>query len=69
MIIRIFNKKIFDSQEQGVTQMYNDPMLQQMEIIKNYIRQARQANKHDEVAMLEQNLRELTKEYNRPKEL
>ena len=42
-----------------------DPMLQQMEIIRGYIRQARQAQRLDEVAMLEQNLRDLQLEYTR----
>ena len=40
-------------------------MLQQMEIIRGYIRQARQAQRLDEVAMLEQNLRDLQLEYTR----
>lgn len=40
-----------------------DPMLQQMEIIRGYIRQARQAQRLDEVTMLEQNLRDLQLEY------
>nr|KAG5697110.1 hypothetical protein BaRGS_002026 [Batillaria attramentaria] len=40
-----------------------DPMLQQIEIIRGYIRQAKQARKLDEVAMLEQNLRDLQLEY------
>lgn len=41
----------------------SDPMLQQMEIIRGYIKQAKQAHKTDEVEMLEQNLRELQLEY------
>ncbi|BFZ10752.1 hypothetical protein BsWGS_13791 [Bradybaena similaris] len=41
----------------------SDPMLQQMEIIRNYIRQAKQAQRADEVLMLEQNLRDLHTEY------
>ena len=40
-----------------------DPMLQQMNIIRNYIRQARDAHKYDEVHMLEENLKELEIEY------
>ena len=40
-----------------------DPMLQQMEIISNYIKQARDAHKYDEVHMLEENLKELEIEY------
>lgn len=42
-----------------------DPMLQQMEIIKGYIRQAKQANRTDEIIMLEQNLQDLYAEYMR----
>ncbi|CAG5115932.1 unnamed protein product, partial [Candidula unifasciata] len=46
----------------------SDPVVQQMEIIKSYILQARQANRLDEVAMLEQNLRDLHAEYLRQKQ-
>lgn len=42
-----------------------DPMLQQMEIIRGYIKQAREAHRTDEVTMLEQNLRDLADEYRR----
>ncbi|KAL8621156.1 hypothetical protein ACOMHN_004827 [Nucella lapillus] len=42
-----------------------DPMLQQMEIIRGYLRQAKQAQRMDEVTMLEQNLRDLQMEYTR----
>ncbi|KAK7102506.1 hypothetical protein V1264_020714 [Littorina saxatilis] len=45
-----------------------DPMLQQMEIIRGYVRQAKQAQKFDEVAMLEQNLRDLQLEYTRQRQ-
>ena len=38
-------------------------MVQQMDIIRGYIRQAHQANKLDEVQMLEQNLKDLQREY------
>lgn len=41
----------------------DDPMIQQMNIIRGYIKQARQARKMDEVTMLEQNLHELQQEY------
>ncbi|KAK3101522.1 hypothetical protein FSP39_004200 [Pinctada imbricata] len=41
----------------------DDPMIQQMNIIRGYIKQARQAQKFDEVNMLEQNLKELQQEY------
>lgn len=47
----------------------SDPMLQQMEIIRGYIKQAKQAQKMDEVEMLEQNLRELQLEYRRQQDL
>lgn len=40
-----------------------DPMLVQINIIRNYIKQAREAHKYDEVHMLENNLRELEIEY------
>lgn len=46
----------------------SDPVVQQMEIIKSYILQARQAQRLDEVAMLEQNLRDLHAEYLRRKQ-
>ena len=38
-------------------------MIQQMNIIRSYIKQAKQAGKLDEVQMLEQNLKELQNEY------
>ena len=41
----------------------DDPMVQQMDIIRGYIKQARQANKLDEVQMLENNLKDLQQEY------
>jgi len=40
-----------------------DPMLQQMAIIRSYIRQARSNHRYEEVSMLEENLRELEIEY------
>ncbi|XP_063234253.1 rabenosyn-5 isoform X2 [Bacillus rossius redtenbacheri] len=43
----------------------DDPMVQQMNIIRNYIKQARLAHRDDEVSTLEQNLRELQDEYHR----
>jgi rabenosyn-5 len=43
-------------------------MLQQMEIIRGYIRQAKTAKRLDEVAMLEQNLRDLQLEYQRQRQ-
>uniref|UniRef100_T1J0G3 FYVE-type domain-containing protein n=1 Tax=Strigamia maritima TaxID=126957 RepID=T1J0G3_STRMM len=45
-----------------------DPMLQQIDNIRNFIRQARAAHLYDEVQILENNLRELeTEYYNQPK--
>ena len=49
--------------ESVVTTSTNDPMMQQMEIIRGYIKQARDAHKWDEVNMLEQNLKDLQMEY------
>lgn len=49
--------------EQNVKQDIKDPMLQQIEIIRGYIKQARDAKKWDEVNMLEQNLKDLQMEY------
>uniref|UniRef100_A0A4W5LHD3 Rabenosyn, RAB effector n=1 Tax=Hucho hucho TaxID=62062 RepID=A0A4W5LHD3_9TELE len=40
-----------------------DPMLQQIENIRSFLRQAKAAQRHDEVAMLEENLRQLQDEY------
>lgn len=40
-----------------------DPIVQQMNIIRNYIRQAKEVQKMEEVQMLEANLRELQDEY------
>ena len=41
----------------------DDPMLQQINIIKSYIKQAKQQSKWDEVHMLEENLNQLEKAY------
>lgn len=38
-------------------------MVEQMNIIKNYIKQAKEAYRFDEVASLEKNLQELNEEY------
>lgn len=38
-------------------------MVEQMNIIKNYIKQAKEAYRFDEVASLERNLQELNEEY------
>lgn len=40
-----------------------DPLLQQIENIQSFLRQARKAQRADEVAMLEENLRQLQDEY------
>jgi rabenosyn-5 len=40
-----------------------DPMIQQMDIIRGYIKQAQEARRWDEVKMLEDNLKELQREY------
>ncbi|KAM6924646.1 rabenosyn-5 isoform 2-T2 [Xenentodon cancila] len=40
-----------------------DPLLQQIENIQSFLRQAREAQRRDEVAMLEENLRQLQDEY------
>uniref|UniRef100_H2M5G8 Rabenosyn, RAB effector n=1 Tax=Oryzias latipes TaxID=8090 RepID=H2M5G8_ORYLA len=40
-----------------------DPLLQQIQNIQSFLRQAREAQKADEVAMLEENLRQLQDEY------
>lgn len=48
----------------------NDPLVEQINIIKSYIKQARQAFRIEEVEILEQNLRELQQEfYNRQQQL
>uniref|UniRef100_A0A3B5K6X9 Rabenosyn, RAB effector n=1 Tax=Takifugu rubripes TaxID=31033 RepID=A0A3B5K6X9_TAKRU len=41
----------------------DDPLLQQIENIQSFLRQARKAQRMDEVAMLEENLRQLQDEY------
>uniref|UniRef100_A0AAY5LAG5 Rabenosyn, RAB effector n=1 Tax=Esox lucius TaxID=8010 RepID=A0AAY5LAG5_ESOLU len=40
-----------------------DPLLQQIDNIQSFLRQAKAARRHDEVAMLEENLRQLQDEY------
>ncbi|XP_020361492.1 rabenosyn-5 [Oncorhynchus kisutch] len=40
-----------------------DPLLQQIDNIQSFLRQAKAAQRHDEVAMLEENLRQLQDEY------
>jgi len=47
----------------------DDPLIEQMNIIRNYIKEARAAKKLDEVASLEANLKELKREYWRKQDL
>ncbi|XP_068232939.1 rabenosyn-5 [Palaemon carinicauda] len=47
----------------------DDPMVQQMNIIRNFIRQAREADRYDEVTTLEANLRELQEEFKKQQRL
>jgi len=57
-----------NSQDQAFnTSVSEDPMVQQMNIIRGYIQQARSANRFDEVSMLENNLKELQIEFRRQK--
>lgn len=42
-----------------------DPLLQQIDNIRSFLRQAREARRADEVALLEENLRQLQDEYER----
>lgn len=47
----------------GTRTELDDPLLQQIENIQSFLRQAREAQRMDEVAMLEENLRQLQDEY------
>nr|XP_045615838.1 rabenosyn-5-like [Procambarus clarkii] len=47
----------------------DEPMIQQMNIIRNYIKQAREASRYDDVPLLEANLRELQEEYKKQQRL
>ena len=49
--------------EVATSQQEDDPMIQQMNNIRAYIKQAKAAQKWDEVQMLEQNLKELQHVY------
>lgn len=42
---------------------YDDPLIEQINIIRSYIKEAKAAHKYDEVASLEENLQELKKEF------
>jgi len=55
------------SQAHVVNSVNDDPMVQQMTIIRGYIQQARDANRFDEVNMLETNLKMLQEEFKRQK--
>ncbi|CAL4088206.1 unnamed protein product [Meganyctiphanes norvegica] len=57
-----------DSSAHNVTET-DHPLVQQMNIIRNYIRQAREASRYDEVSALETNLKELQEEYRREQRL
>ena len=46
----------------------DDPMVQQMNIIKGYIKQAKLADRWDEAQMLEENLKDLQREYFKQKQ-
>lgn len=59
-----------NSQDQAFnTSVSEDPMVQQMNIIRGYIQQARSTNRFDEVSMLESNLKMLQVEYRRQKQV
>lgn len=49
--------------QSGTRSELDDPLLQQIENIESFLRQARSANRTDEVAMLEENLRQLQDEF------
>ncbi|XP_052286151.1 rabenosyn-5-like isoform X9 [Dreissena polymorpha] len=49
--------------EHSVRESMEDPMLQQMDIIRGYIKEAKMAQKWDEVKLLEQNLLDLKREF------
>ncbi|MBN3302101.1 rabenosyn-5 [Amia ocellicauda] len=51
------------------TREIEDPLLQQIDNIKSFIRQARAANRVDEVSTLEENLRQLQDEYDQQQTL
>ncbi|XP_057685920.1 rabenosyn-5 isoform X2 [Corythoichthys intestinalis] len=48
-----------------VRRALDDPLLQQIENIRSFLRQAREASRTDEATMLEENLRQLQDEYDR----
>ena len=56
------------SSSQEANSVNEDPMVQQMNNLRGYIQQAREANMFDEVSMLESNLRMLEEEFKRQEE-
>jgi len=59
---------VVSSSSQEANSVNEDPMVQQMNNLRGYIQQAREANMFDEVSMLESNLRMLQEEFKRQKE-
>lgn len=57
-----------DSSAHNVTET-DDPLIQQMNIIRNYIKQARESSRYDNIPLLEANLRELQEEYKKQQRL
>lgn len=47
------------------TESVEDPLIEQIQIVTNYIEQARRAHRYEEVASLEENLRMLKKTFNK----
>merc|ERR1719228_1061851 len=58
---------VVSSNSQEANSVNEDPMVQQMNNLRGYIRQAREANMFDEVSMLESNLKMLQEEFQRQK--
>lgn len=54
---------IFDEKERYAILSEQNPIIQQMNIIRLYIKQAKNDHRYEEVTMLEENLRELEIEY------
>lgn len=55
-------KKMTDSERDSIINE-SDPLLQQINIIRSYIRQAKQDHRYEEVRLLEENLKELEIEF------
>lgn len=58
---------VVSSSNQEANSVNDDPMVQQMNNLRGYIKQAREANMFDEVSMLESNLKMLQEEFKRQK--